>query len=181
MRSPTIRLTAADYRNVERFLTDSLARRGRWFLLSRVGLLCSGLLLLLGFIGLFSYSSRFDTSAAGAVHTSAILLVLAAVMFFGSAALSKRSVAEIVFASSSSMLLPYELALDDQGVEVHSDGARSRISWTRIEKVEVTHQYALLFIAPGQAVIVPVAAFSDRGDFQSFASAAKAQKAASEA
>ncbi len=169
MPSVTIQLSRVDRAETERYVSENLRRQSPMYWPLRAMGVVMILLLVLGFIGLFTFDSRLDPTAARVVRTSAALLLSACGLGVLAVVISKRSIAAALYKEGSKLTQPFELAADSQGLRIVSALGKSELPWPSIEKIEQQGRHIFLFTSPNFAVVVPQDAFSTRDQFTRFA------------
>lgn len=176
MTSVTIQLSGIDHSETERYVSENLRRQNPlYWPIRAVGVVIS-LLFALGFIGLFTFESRFDPTASRAVRTSAALLLSACGLGALAVVASKRAISATLYKAGSKLTEPFELAVDTDGLRIVSLHGKSELPWASVEKIEQHGRHIFLFTSPNFAVVVPQGAFSTRDQFTRFAEELRALK-----
>jgi hypothetical protein len=95
-------------------------------------------------------------------------LILGAVVWMTSIALSKSRIARNLYAEGSKLLTPYTIELTPQALLIESAGSRAQVAWSHIEEVAFTQQQALVFTAPTHALPVPSRCFPSAEEYNAF-------------
>lgn len=165
----TITPTPEDYTAVERYIAESLRKQSRWHgVIKALGLIAL-VLLILGFIGLFSYEARGKTGAVPAIRNSALLILAAGALIGSLAYVSRRSIAGVLFRPGSRLLQPFTLSVSESGVAVESALGTANLPWSAFLTIELHGNYLFLFTFPNHAVVIPARAFACRSEFEVFA------------
>jgi hypothetical protein len=176
----TVHLTPTDYAVAERHIAESLRRQGRWYWPLRAIGVAIGFLVVLGFIGLFTYEPRNAALGTHAVRNSALMLLAAGALVGVAALLHRNSVAGVLFKPGSRLLKPYSLSLGESGITVESTSGTASLPWSAVLEVELHGNHLFLFTQPNYAVVIPAHAFGGRSELEAFSaniSALRAQHA----
>ncbi len=165
--SVTVRLTPADYASAERYVAESLRRRGRWYWPVRAIGVAIGFLLVFGFIGLFTYEPHLGSPSP--VQNSAFMLLSAVALVGVVAHLHRRSITGVLFAPGSKLLQPFTLVVTHAGVELQSPSGTATLPWASLLRIELEGNQLFIFTQPNYALVVPAHAFASRAELASFA------------
>lgn len=107
--------------------------------------------------------------------TKALALLFAGVIVLGSvqSSLARRRRFDAVLDASGPYPLRTTLGWDADALSHASRNARSAISWSAFSAVEVRAAHVVLYVGPGQAMLVPKSAFADEEAANVFAQFAR--------
>ncbi len=169
MASVTIQLSRMDREETERYVSQNLRRQNPIYWPLRAMNVAISLLLALGFVGLFTYESRFDPSATRAVRILGALLLSACGLGVLAAIANKRAIAATLYKTGSKLTEPFVLDVDSNGLRIVSLLGKSELPWTSVEKIEQHGRHIFLFTSPNFAIVIPQSAFSTPDKFTRFA------------
>jgi hypothetical protein len=167
--SLTAQLTPADYAIAQRFIADALRRRGRWYWPVRLLGVMIGVLLALGFIGLFTLRAPLEPQVVTQVRLSALALLGAILVAVAAGLLHKRSVAAVLFPPGGKLLSPFTLTFGEASLTLATSTGRAEFPWASVDKVELSGRHLYIFTLPHQAIIVPRSAFPSHDEFVTLA------------